>query len=49
MVNGDGEGLPRGGFDTAQEGWKESIGFPAYSTTGLTLPVMALFYAKAQR
>jgi len=47
MVNG--EGLPHGGFDTATELWKESIGFPAYSTTGLTLPVMALFHAKAQR
>jgi hypothetical protein len=31
-------GFPRGGFDTAQELWKESISFPAYSTTGLTLP-----------
>jgi len=47
MVNG--EGLTRGGFDTAQERWKESISFLAYSTTGLTLPVMALFHAKAQR
>jgi hypothetical protein len=34
-------GLPRGGFDTARELWKESISFPPYSTTGLTLPVLA--------
>jgi hypothetical protein len=31
-------GFPRGGFDTAQERWKEFVSFPAYSTTGLTLP-----------
>jgi hypothetical protein len=34
-------GFPRGGFDMAQELWKESISLPAYSTTGLSLPDLA--------
>jgi hypothetical protein len=35
-------GFPRGGFDTAQELWKESVSLPAYSTTGLSLPILGI-------